>query len=261
MPILSTIALPSQAKPTAATIFLIHGLFGSADNLTSLGKELSQYAHVYLVDALNHGNSPHIDSMNYMLQAQSLIETMNALGIVKASILGHSMGGKIAMATALIAPERVENLVVADMAPVRYSHGHHAEFQGLNHVELTRINSRREADHQLSKYIKVEQIRQFLLKSLLKDQTGWHWKFALKELEDNYPDIVDWPFEAMQFNHPTLFIKAQRSDYISTQYQQAIQQQFPSASLKIIADCGHWLHAEKPRLFNRIVVEYLIQDN
>lgn len=261
MPILNTIKIDGQNITEHPPIFLIHGLFGNGSNLTMLGKALSEIAPVYLVDALNHGQSPQVPSMSYQLQAESLLATWDALGITTGCILGHSMGGKIAMATALTAPERVAKLIVADMSPVRYEPHHHRELQALNNLDLSAIKSRKEADAVLAQYLEVSEVRQFLLKSLKREGGHWQWQFALEQLTDHYNDMVDWPYEGNHFDRPTLFIKGQRSNYIQLDYQQAITQQFPHAELKIIADAGHWLHADKPRLFNQIVIKYFKQDN
>ncbi|MFM2483851.1 alpha/beta fold hydrolase [Celerinatantimonas yamalensis] len=262
MPLLYTNALPYQgtAKHPQA-VFLIHGLFGSGDNLTSLGKYLSKNFQVYLVDIFNHGQSPRMDSMNYRQHARAFLETMNELGVNDGYLVGHSMGGKLAMASALLAPERITKLVVADMSPVRYQHAHKQEFAGLNSVQLDQISNRRDADTQLAQYIDNSGVRQFLLKSLKREGPRWRWQFDIANLQAHYNDIIDWPFEQERFAGPTLFIKGQLSSYIQLTYQNAIVSQFPNAQIKIIAQAGHWLHAEKPQLFNRLVNQFFMPEN
>ncbi|MFM2476993.1 alpha/beta fold hydrolase [Celerinatantimonas sp. MCCC 1A17872] len=242
-------------------VLLIHGLFGSGDNFKALGKELSETFQVYLVDALNHGQSPRLPSMQYQTQVEALLATLDAHHIESCHLLGHSMGGKLAMATALIAPERVNKLIVADMAPVAYKHGHNAEFNALKSVNLATIENRRDADASLDKYIAEPSIRQFLLKSLKKENDQWHWLFDVDNLEQSYAQMIDWPFSEHSYAKPTLFIKGQNSEYIKASYQQAIMTQFPRAQLKVIAQAGHWLHAEKPRLFNRLVKDFFASEN
>lgn len=259
---LHTIALKyTGTSPSPIPILLIHGLFGDGSNLSTLGKQLSPFAQVYLIDALNHGQSPRSQTMDYQIHAKALLSTMDQLAIDKAYLLGHSMGGKIAMATSLSAPERVSKLVVADMAPVSYHHGHQSEFDALNHVDLESIQSRREANTQLAQFIENPGIRQFLLKSLKHENQTWFWQFAVHELQQHYSDIISWPFENKQYNGPTLFLKGERSNYLVEQYKEAILAQFPQAKIKIIMNTGHWLHAEKPHMFNRLVGQFFALEN
>ncbi|CAG9296497.1 alpha/beta fold hydrolase [Celerinatantimonas diazotrophica] len=249
------------SEKSPQSVLLVHGLFGSGDNFKALGKELSENFQVYLVDALNHGQSPRAKSMQYHQQADALIATLDAFNIESCYLLGHSMGGKLAMATALLYPQRVDKLIVADMAPIAYQHGHNAEFKGLQSVNLEQIQNRRDADEVLAKYISDSSIRQFLLKSLKKDHNQWHWLFDVDNLEQTYPQMIDWPFTGQSYQKPTLFIKGQNSDYIKESDQQTITTQFPNARFKVIMQAGHWLHAQKPSIFNRLVKDFFSSEN
>lgn len=253
----TNLQLNYQQQGQGFPVVLIHGLFGSLSNLGLLAKHLLQLGYqVITVDTLNHGHSPRSTNMDYALQADTIKKLCDHLTITECALVGHSMGGKIAMATAQAHPDLVKALVVADIAPVSYEHSHQAVFAGLNKVQLDTVRSRAEADTQLAAHVKEPGVRQFLLKSLTKTPQGWAWLFDVSKLEHAYSQIVDWKAGAA-FNKPCLFIKGEQSDYISSQYQAAVVQQFPKAQLKIINDTGHWLHAEKPALFNRLTEQFL----
>ncbi|MEI6897453.1 MAG: alpha/beta fold hydrolase [Psychromonas sp.] len=241
----------------AEIIFIIHGLFGSLSNLSPLAKELQHYYHVILIDVRNHGKSPQSETMSYPEMVADIFELAEHLEIEKFSVLGHSMGGKIAMGCALSKPEKIKSLVVADIAPVCYADKHSEVFNGLLLLDLKKIKNRSQANEQLSRYVESPDIRQFLLKSLQKKGLTFDFVFNLTSLAHNYEGIRDWPFHNKTFHQPTLFIKGGISDYILPEHQKTIMKQFPNAQAKIIANTGHWLHAEKAKTFNRLVLEFL----
>jgi len=237
-------------------IFLIHGLFGSLSNLSALAKELQAHAHVILIDVRNHGQSPQSDSMSYPEMVADIFALADHLEAEKFSVVGHSMGGKIAMGCALTHPERIKRAVIADISPVSYPDKHSEVFNGLLLLNLKKIKSRLEADQHLARYIDSPEIRQFLLKSLRKTGLAFHFAFNLTGLAHNYEYIRGWPFDNKIFKGPALFIKGGSSDYILPEHQKTIMKQFPNAKPKIIANTGHWLHAEKAKTFNRLVTEF-----
>ncbi|MCK5820105.1 MAG: alpha/beta fold hydrolase [Psychromonas sp.] len=235
------------------SIFLLHGLFGNFTNLMTLAKALQENYDVILVDLRNHGRSQHNETMSYPEMAGDIFELANSLGINTFSIVGHSMGGKVAMSCALEKPHRIEKIVVVDIAPVTYPDHHSHVFNGLMNMELANINSRQDADLQLSHSINSVDLRQFLLKSLNKNGGLFEFLFNLKQLKKNYSNIRGWPYNNKQFIHPTLFIKGANSDYITSEYQKPTIMQFPNAQVKIIVNAGHWVHAQKSQIFNRLV--------
>lgn len=237
-------------------IFIIHGLFGSLSNLSTLAKELQVKFHVILIDVRNHGKSPHSDTMSYPEMVDDIFKLADHLQVEQFSIVGHSMGGKIAMGCALTHPERVKSLVIADIAPVSYPDKHSEVFNGLLLLDLKKIKNRLEANEYLSRFIDSPEIRQFLLKSLQKKENQFAFAFNLSGLANNYEFIRGWPFKNKTFDRPTLFIKGGSSDYILPEHQKTIMQQFPNAQPKIIANTGHWLHAEKAQTFNRLVTQF-----
>ncbi|MFM5519826.1 alpha/beta fold hydrolase [Aeromonas jandaei] len=239
-------------------VILIHGLFGSLDNLGLLARALGEHYRVISVDLRNHGTSFRSDDMSYPAQAADILVLMDHLGLDQAAIVGHSMGGKVGMQLAKLAPAQVSRLVVADMAPVAYPHSRHQNvFAGLNATLATLPQSRSDAERILAEYIEIAGVRQFLLKSFAKGDDGWQWRFNVPALEENYANIMGWPEDERRFEGPVLFIKGGDSDYMQPQYSEAALAQFPAAKVRVIAGTGHWLHAEKPMLFNKLVVDFL----
>ncbi|CAH0990477.1 Esterase YbfF [Sinobacterium norvegicum] len=244
-------------------VVLIHGLLGMGDNLLALAKQLSEHYQVLLIDLPYHGKSPWQGGFSHSQQAQSIVSCLEQLGIEKFSLVGHSLGGKIAMQIALLHPSMVEAIVVADIAPVHYQqHRHRGVFTGLRAVNLQALNKRSEADAEMAEYIEEPGVRQFLLKNLYKGEDGqFRWRADIKSLEQHYHEIAQGPQLDSRYSGPCLFIKGQNSDYITADHQQAMRGYFPAFSFKMIANTGHWLHAEKPLIFNALVVRFLAQSS
>lgn len=238
-------------------VILLHGLFGSLRNLSQVSKALADHYSVYLLDMRNHGSSPHSIEMDFAAMAQDVIEFMDRQKMPRAHLLGHSMGGKAAMQLALTHPERVNKLIVADIAPVTYSRRHDPVIEGLTLLNQAELQSRREADRLLADYVPEPEVRAFLLKSLTRTESGhFKLKFNLKDIAANYHNIIEAP-KGVPFNGPTLFIKGSESPYIQAKHREEVLRLFPNASMKVIAQTGHWLHAEKPTIFNRIALQFL----
>jgi len=241
-------------------IVLIHGLFGSLENLNMVAKSLSQHYCVTSIDVRNHGNSFHQKNMDYQVLAQDVIHLLDNLSIEHCHILGHSMGGKVAMKIALSFPERINKLIVADIAPVKYPAHHLTIIEGLLAIDLTQVHKRQDADIQLAKYVPDTGVRQFLLRNLAINELGkFQFKCNLHFIEQGYQQIMQsiTGHTEQEFNGDTLFIKGGNSDYILPEHQGAITLLFPKAKAKIIQGAGHWLHAEKTVAFNKIVEGFL----
>lgn len=244
---------------TGQPIILLHGLFGNSSNLTALAKYLSETHQVINVDLRNHGLSPHFSEHDYALMAQDVVSLYELLNIPQADVFGHSMGGKVAMQIALRYPEKVSRLIIEDIAPVHYGERHQDIFNGLHSVNLAYLLTRGAADKQLSVHIETPSIRQFLLKSLIKNETNqWVWQFNLAVLYKHYADVCQFPSVENQFTGKTLFIKGGQSHYILRDHQADIVHYFPNAKAKIIQAAGHWAHAEKSTIFNKIVGAFLL---
>lgn len=240
-------------------IVLIHGLFGDLDNLKSLSRHLENQYRVINIDLRNHGQSPWTDTMQLPEMAADLVHLLDQLGIEQTHLLGHSLGGKVAMEFALRYPERVCSLIAADIAPVAYDARHTSILDALEALDLSAITSRQEADQQLAKSIETKGVRQFLLKNLRKDNAGWHWRLNLAGLRQCYPDLIGAPQQDGCFAGPVLFIRGGDSDYVLPEHRDAILKLFPQAESKTIAGTGHWLHAEKPSVFNGLVERFLAE--
>lgn len=242
----------------APSVIVIHGLFGSLDNLKVVARALAEHFHVVNVDVRNHGRSFHSEQMNYPAMADDIIALLTHLGIEKAHLVGHSMGGKIAMQVALTKPECVDKLVVLDIAPVAYHSRHDAIFKALHTVAQSAVHSRGEADALMSEHIEAMGVRQFLAKSLSKTDAGTlNWQFNLPVLSAEYPQILGAPVANDSCLCDTLFIKGGDSDYIEAAHRDEIMRLFPKAKAKVIQGAGHWLHAEKPVAVNKSIVDFL----
>ncbi|WP_075593544.1 alpha/beta fold hydrolase [Pseudoalteromonas sp. PAB 2.2] len=247
-----------QQSGQGSHVVLIHGLFGSLENLNVIAKALSENYTVTNIDLRNHGKSFHNDSMNYTVMAADVLELLNHLNINKAHIVGHSMGGKVAMQLALSYPERVEKLVVMDISPVANKPRHGAIFKGLNDVANSAVTDRKAADEILAKQIPELGVRQFLLKSFAKNEQGqYQWRFNLAVLDQQYENILAQLDENDSCLCDTLFIKGNDSDYILAEHRPVIMALFPNSKAKIIHGAGHWLHAQKPLAVNKAISDFL----
>jgi len=253
------IELNSSVKGTGRIIILLHGLFGSLDNLGRVATELSREFQVHSLDLRNHGKSPHSSEMNYAIMAQDVINYMAVSGINTAIVLGHSMGGKVAMTMALNFPKQVESLIVADIAPVTYPLHHQDIFDGLGAVNFKLQRTRQEVDSILAKYIETKGVRQFLMKNLERcdDSGGFKWRLNLEDIRNNYENILESPPLGSPFERDILFIAGGLSDYIKAEYREETLASFPNAQIKVISDASHWLHAENPRIFINICLKFL----
>ncbi|MGI5310287.1 alpha/beta fold hydrolase [Rheinheimera sp. WS51] len=249
--------LHTHSTGSGEPIVLIHGLFGSYENLGIIARSLAEHYHVINIDVRNHGLSAHSEQMTYPLMAEDLKQTLDHLDLGKVAMLGHSMGGKLAMAFALAYPERVTKLILADVAPVAYPARHQQILAALNSVPLAEIKSRTDADKHLAQYINEAGVRQFLLKSLDKQEQNFNWRFNLTALTKQYDNIIGEPQQNGVFAGPCLFIKGGLSDYILAEHKEQILAHFPQAKIKVIEGTGHWLHAEKPVIFSRLVQDFL----
>ncbi|RAJ96470.1 alpha/beta fold hydrolase [Aliidiomarina maris] len=246
-----------ERQGEGAPVILIHGLFGDLDNLKSISRSLSDDYTVINLDVRNHGQSPHSDSMTYDEMAADVIAVADAEGLDEFHLLGHSMGGKIAMEIALRHPSRVRSLIVADIAPVAYDARHSTILDALSALDVSQINSRQEADKALAERIESQGVRQFLLKNLRKQEDTWGWRMNLAALQDNYAQLIGAPTADGQYTGPVLFIRGELSDYVTEDHRDAIGSRFPNARPFTIANTGHWLHAEKPQAFNQRVRDFL----
>jgi pimeloyl-ACP methyl ester carboxylesterase len=245
--------LAVHAAGEGPPVVLLHGLFGSARNLGGLQRALADQFRVVSLDLRNHGDSPHDPAMDYATMAADVTETLDAEGVLPAAILGHSMGGKVAMTLALQAPDSVRRLVVADIAPVTYPSHFGAYVAAM--LPVPPEFSRAQADAALLDAIPDKAIRSFLLHNF---RSGAGWRVGLAEIAASLPRIESWGDDGTQpYAGPALFVTGARSDYVQEKDRPAIRALFPTARFVAIRDAGHWLHAEQPAAFNATVAAFL----
>ncbi len=241
-------------------LIILHGLFGSGRNWNALARKFSEHFCVYTLDMRNHGNSPHSDEMNYQIMAQDVASFMDKENLKSASIVAHSMGGKAAMWLALTQPERIDKLVLVDIAPVHYDHSFSEILKGLNSIPLELISSRKEADDYLSKNLSDVGLRQFLLQNLTIKNGQSTWRVNLVVIEQAIEDILAFPAtdQVTPFTKTSLFIGGGQSDYILPEHMHIIEELFPQAKVETIFNAGHWLHAEQPVKFVELASRFLL---
>jgi pimeloyl-ACP methyl ester carboxylesterase len=250
------VASPEGAR-THPPLVIAHGLFGSARNWGGLSKRFAASGRrVVAVDMRNHGESFRDPSQSYEDMAADLAAVIDEEG-GEADLLGHSMGGKAAMALALTAPAGLRRLIVADIAPVAYGHSHSGHIAAMQAVDLSAVARRSDADRMLAEGIADRALRAFLLQSLSVTPEGARWKLNLAALEANMASMVGWPDLAGRWDGPALFLAGGASDYLTEAHRPAIEALFPGAVFETIAGAGHWLHAEAPGPFAETVDRFL----
>ncbi len=239
-------------------LLIIHGLFGSSRNWKTLAGRFAQQFEVLTLDLRNHGDSFHAAQMGYQDMVQDVVQLMDVQDIACAHLVGHSMGGKVAMKLTHENPERIKRLVVADVAPVTYRHHYDEIIDPVLALDLSALHNRREADEQLQQSIRDQRIRLFILQNLTFSNGVARWKLNWRAIRDNmaeitgYENITNWRIET-----PSLFIRGEQSGYIDEQGRALIEQHFSKVQFKTIENAGHWLHAEQPDVFFQMVSAFL----
>jgi esterase len=250
-----------QYSENGAPVLVLHGLFGSLSNWGWHCKQLAQQYAVYGVDLRNHGDSPHSDQLDYQVMAEDVRQLIVRLGLESCCIVGHSMGGKVAMQLALSFPDLVEKLVIVDIAPVSYpedADGHMNVLAAMDAVKLGEIKSRTQAEVTLEDYIPEEATRKFLLTNLVRNKKGsFEWRLDKDSIRKNYANLRAELIATMSFLKPVLFVKGSLSPYIKPEHEAQIKELFPAASVKLLMDAGHWLHAEQPQALQKILLKFL----
>lgn len=240
-------------------VVILHGLFGTLDNWQTIGKQLAEHYMVVLIDQRNHGRSPHVAGMNYQLLADDLHHFLGQNWIHKTHLIGHSMGGKVAMQMALEYGDVVEKLVVVDIAPKLYSGGHELILDALLAFPLEAVEDRKAAEAFLLQYgIADFGTRQFLLKNLTRTKEGnYQWKMNLLEINKHYEDILANIPATSSFEGKTLFVRGEQSNYILDSDVPTIQTYFPNAALQTVRQANHWVHADAPEALLEIILSFL----
>lgn len=245
-----------QGRP----VVIMHGLFGSKRNWSGIAKALSDHFRVFCLDLRNHGDSPWVDGMDYATMAGDVQAFLKRHGLKDASVIGHSMGGKTAMALSLLHGQTVGSLVVVDIAPVSTIGEDVRDYlEILTELPLEAFSSRGEVEQHLAEPIPDPAIRSFLLQNLERNDGGLQWRINLAALSDGMEDITDFidPGHGRSYLGPSLFVAGGSSPYVQPHHHAEIKALFPGAEIEIIPGAGHWLHAEKPGPFLELLKGFL----
>jgi len=245
-------------------VVFLHGLFGQGKNWTGIAKQLAEQHRVLLLDLPHHGRSPWPERFDFAEAAADVLAGLPDSEPV--TVVGHSLGGKVAMVLALLHPARVERLCVADISPVTYPESR--EFPGyiaaMRQMDLAAVTRRSDADRLLAPAVPDTTVRSFLLQNLRRDSAapaGWSWQVNLDVLERDMAVISSWPEEqladAAPYDRPVLWLAGGRSSYVRPEYEPAMDRWFPRNRRVTLKDTGHWLHAERPELFLEVLRRFL----
>ncbi|MGB0505194.1 MAG: alpha/beta fold hydrolase [Pikeienuella sp.] len=253
---LAEISFPAETPATEPPLIVAHGLFGAARNWRAHAKRMGAGRDVIVVDMRNHANSGWDDLNDYPAMADDLAETILAHG-GKASVVGHSMGGKAAMALAQTHAQMIDKLIVADIAPVAYDHSLTPQIEAMQNVDLSQLTRKSEVDAALASEIDEPAVRAFLAQSADLAEGAKRWALNLSALNANMDLITDYPGLTGIFTGPTLFLYGGASDYVPESSHPLIRKLFPATEFQVLEGAGHWLHAEKPREFLTAVTTFL----
>ena len=260
---ITTVALQLRAlggSKDALPLIVMHGLLGSSRNWQAHGKALARWRPVYVLDLRNHGASPWTERMDYPAMAADVLALADGLGLERFQLLGHSMGGKVAMAAALEAPERVERVMVADIAPVSYPHHFEELIDAMRSLDLRSIDRRAAGDAALENAVEDAAKRHFLLQNLDFDGDGQaFWKPNLAVLAQAVPTLTGWPacYAGEVYEGPALSIRGGSSPYVTEAGEAAFRRIMPAVAFETLDGAGHWLHADAPRAFLEAVLAFI----
>jgi len=254
-----TIKLNYKHSGSGPVVIILHGLFGSLDNWQSMAKMLSENFSVYCLDLRNHGKSPHTEEFSIPLMAKDVIQFMDDHLLTEANVIGHSMGGKVALEMLNQENELIDMIIVLDIAPKSYPKGHEQIFKAMFSLDLQSLISRKQADEQLQELIPDYTVRQFILKNLDRNKVGkFIWKVNLEAIYKNYDEIN----KEIIFDHPVLnevlFVKGSLSKYILDEDEKKIKESLPNASFIEVKGAGHWIHADKPNELLEVINQFLL---
>ena len=238
-------------------LLIIHGLFGSSDNWRSMARYFSKFFQVISVDLRNHGQSPHSGQQDFVAMAEDIHELSEALNLQKFHVLGHSLGGKVAMQYAELYPDSLDKLVIVDISPRQYFSEHTPLMNAMMALDLTGFTSRNEVDDALSTAVPDKTVRQFLLMNLQSGDEGFFWRINLPALKSNYQQMMAPVCQHSELTMPSLFVYGELSDYVTAEDKLQIKRCFKQPTFISIDKAGHWVHAEKPQHFKQVVEDFL----
>ena len=229
-------------------VIILHGLFGSSRNWKGIATLLASEFRVITVDLRNHGQSGYADSMTYREMAEDVYHLICQLSVKSPTLIGHSMGGKVAMMAALEFQRHIKNLIVLDIAPVNYGHKYGKIFAAINSLQLDQVTCRNEAENIINRTINDLKLTRFVLQNLMRSDTGYQWRINVPKIEENIDLINKFPknIDNLKWDNPALFLGGQNSSFIQLQFTGAILELFPAAEIELIENAGHMLHIEQP---------------
>tara|TARA_A100001015_G_C15002884_1_gene719344 strand:- start:1374 stop:2138 length:765 start_codon:yes stop_codon:yes gene_type:complete len=253
--------LYSQEFGNGKSIVILHGFLGSSDNWRQITKTFFNDHNVHLLDLRNHGNSFQSPISNYKCMSNDVIEYISEKKLKNIILIGHSMGGKVAIETASKI-KSISHLIIVDIVPKKYKADHHDVLNALKNSNFNSLKTITQCDVELSKYVEEKSIRQFLIKNIKRNKNNeFKWKINTNYIIDNYDNILEAPNIKDAITIPTLFIKGENSTYINKDDLETINKLFKNARIKTIQNSGHWIQAEKPIEFSAITKEFISNDN
>ena len=242
---------------------VLHGLFGSGKNWRSFAGSLEEDFQVWTLDARNHGDSPHADSMSYQQMAEDVVRFFDENELENVILLGHSMGGKTAMQLALQFPDRIAALIVVDIAPVCYDHQQKQLklIEAMQGLHLAAEMSRSDIEKKLALKIPEKRLLSFLMTNLYRQNGQFQWRIGLEQIAAGMPYLLNYPEVNSVFEGPVQFIGGENSAYLKFEYHALIRKKFPESRIAMLKNCGHWLHVEQPAAFQKTVNEFLRYNN
>jgi len=254
----SPLNLNYRCRGSGSPLIILHGLFGSSVNWETIGRYLSRYWTVFALDLRNHGDSPHSPHFGYEALVEDLNWFLDRHRIDQAILLGHSLGGKIVMAFADRFPEKVEQLIVVDIAPKPYPAGHRHMLKALIDFDLSRINSLKEAVAGLAPAIPSLAIRQFLVKNLVRGKDDrYRWKINLDAIYRHYKELSQGPRLRNSCSKSAMFIRGKASEFVIDEDADLIRRYFPDSRIVAIENAGHWLHVDAPEKTSETIIDFL----
>ena len=250
-----------RVEGSGSPVILLHGLLGSLKNLTGLARVLAENFTVCRVDLPAHGGSPALEPMTFPTMSDAVIGVADELGWRDFSVLGHSLGGKVAMQLAGDHSSRVRALLIEDISPVAYPPHHREIIDAVCSVELETLSSRTQADEHISDAVPDKLPRSFLLQNLRSENGSYRWAPDLEAIKASYPDMCKAPDSKGVYTGSTLFVAGERSNYIQESHWQDISRRFPNAKYRQISGAGHWIHAEKPDRFNALARRFFMENS
>ncbi|TYR35560.1 alpha/beta fold hydrolase [Sphingobacterium phlebotomi] len=246
-----------EDKP-GTPLLVMHGLFGMSDNWGSFAREFGQDRPVHLLDLRNHGHSFHSEEMSLAVMVDDLEAYIDHHGLQEVDILGHSLGGKVAMQYAVSKSTNIRKLIIADIAPKAYPPHHQKIIEALQAVKIDEASNRGEVEEQLREYLNETGVIQFLLKNVyIKEDRTLDWRFNLKTLTEKYAAFITVGVEPGVYDGETLFLSGEKSNYILEEDYPMIKEMFPNSEIKTVPKAGHWVQAENPKAFNELVTQFL----